>query len=135
MRKDAKSLKDRNKDILVQDKSKHQKILKLEKNMEALQSLRECNTNLNKANSDLKEQVKQKESEVKGLQEALGVEDEEVQKIVRTSVTMNNETNGHECNACEKSFRQSSDLENHMNANIQKNSVYIVKRLLLMNRN
>ena len=79
--------------------------------------------NLKVVNTDLKEYIKQKEIEVQGLEEALGVEDNdnnEVQEILQETspenVTMNKETNVHDCNACDKRFRASSHLENHMNA-------------------
>ena len=76
VKKKAKTLKDRNKSILTTDRQKGKEIRNLKTNNdqygEAIKTLRDLNNSLNKANSDLKEQVKRKECVLQGLQEALG---------------------------------------------------------------
>ena len=62
------------------------------------------------------ERVKQRDQMIKQLKQALEAKEPEDIEIVHQSVTMNNKTTGHTCNACERNFRTSQDLENHMAA-------------------
>ena len=41
--------------------------------------------------------------------------EEEVVEVPQ-NVTMNKKSSGHNCNACEKNFRKSQDLDKHMDA-------------------
>ena len=83
---------------------------KLKKEKEAmgkeLQDTREDTANINKENSDLKIQLSTKESIIQVLKEA-ATNNEEVEVI---------EPHYHQCNACEKLFKESQDLERHITA-------------------
>ena len=123
-------LEEQKKDIENVQK-KNEKIVKEKAEVvKELKVMRESNGQLNKINSDLTEKLKVKEDLVKALQEELGVEEEnnevdevteeeeevigEVEDVPETVVRMNNDRNNHECNACNKKFRTSQNLENHM---------------------
>ena len=84
--------------------------------VEDLDHVRENNGELNKANSDLKIQLSTKDAMVRGLKEALGVEDVVVVETPSPGVTMNKGTSFHKCNACNKDFKKQSGLESHMTA-------------------
>ena len=69
------------------------------------------NKTLSKQVKSLNNVIKQKDLEIKEL---LEMEDEVVE--VPKTVTMNKESAGHHCNACEKTFRKTQDLDKHMDA-------------------
>ena len=123
-KKEIQNLKDRNKTILINDRLKGKENRTLLKNnkqyVEAITTLRESNHNLNKENNDLKEQLKIKESLVQGLQEEFGVEDTDEAEADKSeadeSVVVNQETDNHTCNACNKVFKEMDDLERHINS-------------------
>ena len=71
-----------------------------------LENIREDNAIINKENSDLKIQLTTKESIIEVLKEAAPNNDE-VEVI---------EPRYHECNACDKMFKESEDLERHIAA-------------------
>ena len=63
-----------------------------------------------------KEKNKEKEKMINQLKEALIAKDEDEIVVVQQTVGMNKQSTGHQCNACDKSFRKSQDLERHMDA-------------------
>ena len=125
----ARTQRERNKDILITGKVKKRETDKLKSEKKVLltelDSLRQTNSTLNKENSDLKIKLKAKGDLVTGLKEAFAVDNtNEVEvvddtnevEVVDSSVTMNKDTTGHKFQACNKSFRTSNDMENHMQA-------------------
>ena len=101
-----------------------------------LDEIRESNSILNKENSDLNEKLKVKSSLVKSLQEELGVEDvadverevEIVEEATVQTVSMNKGSTVHECNACDKKYKTSNDLENHVRSkHNEKQCIYCSK--------
>ena len=86
--------------------------------VEDLDGLREKIGELSKSNSDLKIQLSAKDAMVIGLKEALGVKEDDVIAVEppASNVTMNKETNFHNCNACNKNFKDESGLESHIRA-------------------
>ena len=89
------------------------KYAKTEKEKEAIikdmETTKELNSSLNKEVNDLEMQLQVKDGIVKALKETFAV-DEEVIVVANTR----KETPCHSCNACGKNFRQSQDLEKHM---------------------
>ena len=61
--------------------------------------------------------LKAKDDLVTSLKEAFGVDDTNEVEVVESSPDMNKETAGHKCQECDKSFRRSTDLENHVQGN------------------
>ena len=124
--KDNKNQRDRNKDVLISEKVKKMENDKLKgKNKlyyNEIEKLRENVGSLTKENTDLNIKINVKQDLVKELKEALGIEDAEEEENIQVvevnppSVSMNNDTNAQKCNACDKRFRSSSDLENHINS-------------------
>ena len=76
-----------------------------------LETTRNLNGSLNKDVSDLKIQIQVKDGVIKALKETLAVEDE---VRVVASTRDDAEKSSHKCNACDKNFRQSQDLEKHV---------------------
>ena len=120
-KKDIENVQKKN-DKMAKEKAELLKELKL---------VRELNGNLNKTNHDMTEKLKVKENLVKALKEELGVEDDneveeeeeseedeevpdEVEDVTEPVVRMNKDKNNHTCNACNKKFRTSQNLENHV---------------------
>ena len=66
----------------------------------------------------LKSDIKEKDKFIKELEEATEADPEDRDVVVEVSQnhTMNKDLTGHKCNACDKTFRQSNDLDKHMNA-------------------
>ena len=76
-----------------------------------MDSLRKSNSNTIKENGDLNAKLKEKESLIQSLEEALEPEScDEVEEVV----IMNKNTSGHKCTACNKKYSTNTDLENHM---------------------
>ena len=113
----VRTQRERNKDILIAGKLKKRETDKLKSEYKVLitelDSVRQTNSALNKENSDLKIKLKAKNDLVVGMREAFAVDDEVV--VVESGPNMNKSTTGHKCQACDKSFRTSTDLENHIN--------------------
>ena len=66
----------------------------------------------------LKDTIKEKDKFIKELEEATEAEDDgsnEVEEVPQNTI-MNKELTGHQCNACDKRFRKSNDLDNHIDA-------------------
>ena len=80
-----------------------------EKYIKDIESLRKSNSNTIKENADLNAKLKEKESLIKSLEEALEPDNSE------EVVVMNRNTSGHKCTACNKKYSSNNDLENHMN--------------------
>ena len=124
--KDIKNQRDRNKDILINEKVKKKENDKLKgKNMlylKEIETLRENVGSLTKENTDLNIKLNAKQDLVRGLKEALGIEETEEEvnieeiEVNPPILVMSNDTNAQECNACDKKFRKSSDLENHFSS-------------------
>ena len=136
--KDIRNQKDRNKDILISEKLKKMENDKLKgKNnlyLTEIEKLRENVGSLTKENTDLNIKINVKQDLVRGLKEALGIEEAEEEENVEVvevnppSVTMNNDINVQKCNACDKRFRTSSALENHINSkHTEKTCLYCDK--------
>ena len=123
-------LEEQKKDIEKVQKKNYKMTKEKVEVLKELEVMREYNDTLNKANTDMIEQLRVKENLVKSLKEELGIdndeEDEEVteeedeedtgvvQEVTESVVRMNNDENNHTCNACNKQFRTSQDLENHV---------------------
>ena len=69
---------------------------------------------LKKQNNDLREDGKKKDAAITQLKEVIA-SDKEVE-VIEQRVNMDKDTSGHNCNACNKKFRTSHDLENHIEA-------------------
>ena len=122
-------LEEQKKDIEKAQK-KNEKITKEKVEViKELKLMRESNGTLNKANADISEKLRVKEALVKSLKEVAGIEDDEeveevaeedeedtgeVQDVTESVVRMNKDKHNHTCNACNKKFRTSQDLENHV---------------------
>ena len=88
-----------------------------EKYLKDLDSLRKSNSNTIKENGDLNAKLEEKEAIIKSLEEALEPEPESsdvFEDVVEEVVTMNRNTSGHKCTACNKKYSTNTDLENHM---------------------
>ena len=111
--------------------------------MRELEVLRESNGSLNKKNNDFSEMLKVKDGLIRALREEIGAEEdkdevevaetvedeadtvEEVTKVV----TMNKVSKYHNCNACNKNFKTSQDLENHVGSKyVEKDCNFCEKR-------
>ena len=136
--KELKDQREQSKDIIASEKLKKMENNKLKDTnklfTKEIEALRENVGSLSKDNSDLSIKLNTKQELVIALKEALGmkeVEKEENADVVEVpppSVTMNNKTNVQKCNACDKSFRTSADLENHINSkHTQKTCIYCDK--------
>ena len=100
-----------NKDIRTQ-RDKHKKEQEtLEKE---LTSLRENNGELYKENSDLKTKLITKESIIEVLKET-SANNNEVE-VIEQNVCLSKDSEFHQCNACDRIFKESNDLENHIAA-------------------
>ena len=69
---------------------------------------------LKKQNNDLKENGKKKDDAITQLKEVIASEKEV--EVIEQHVNLNKDTSGHNCNACNKNFRSSLDLERHIDA-------------------
>ena len=69
---------------------------------------------LKKQNLDLKEVGKKKDDAITQLKEIIASEKEV--EVIEEHVNMDKDTSGHNCNACNKNFRTSLDLERHIDA-------------------
>ena len=136
--KDVKNQRDRNKDVLINEKLKKIENDKLRgKNklyLKEIETLRENVGSLTKENTDLNIKLNAKQDLVRGLKEALGIEEAEEEENIEVvevntpSVVMNNDTNAQKCNACDKKFRRSSDIENHRSSkHTEKTCIYCDK--------
>ena len=111
--------------------------------MRELDVLRESNGSLNKKNNDLSEMLKVKNDLIKALREEHGAEEDEdevevaeiVEEVAETVedvtevVRMNRVSKYHTCNACDKNFKTSQDLENHVGSkHVEKDCDYCEKR-------
>ena len=115
--------KERNLAILKESKKKKKANKDLEKEKDELsqelQVLRVKNGILYKDNSDLKTDNASKAIYIKQLEEGVAPSNEDVPEIVeleKSRVSMNKDSQKHKCNACDKAFKQTSDLERHMDA-------------------
>ena len=70
----------------------------------------------------VKEKVKDKDAMIKHWEEALGAEETEEVAIVLEAVSTNKNKSCHECNACDKIFREGQDLERHIEAKPEEKS-------------
>ena len=126
----AKVQRERNKDVLIADKLKKREKDKLKKEKEVilkeLETLRESNNSLNEENNNLIEKVKAKNNLIKGLNKASDIENVEVEiEVIEPAIIMKRNTTSQKCNACNKSFKTSSDLENHMlSKHTEKQCIY-----------
>ena len=82
-----------------------------EKYQKDIESLRKSNSNTIKENADLNAKLKEKDSIIKSLEEALepDTSDEEEDVLV-----LNRKTLGHNCTACNKKYSTNGDLERHI---------------------
>ena len=69
---------------------------------------------IKKQNNDLKEDSKKKDAVITKLKEAVSAENDI--EVIEQRVNLDKETSGHNCNACNKNFRTSQDLERHIEA-------------------
>ena len=133
--KDVKNQRERNKDVLINEKVKKMENDRLKGEnkfyLKEIETLRENVGSLTKENTDLNIKVNAKQELVRGLKEALGIEEAEEEENIEVvefntpSVVMNNNTNAQKCNACDKKFRRSSDLENHIGSkHTEKSCIY-----------
>ena len=127
LKKESKSLRERNISILRESKKKKALSKDLGKEKSELNNeltiLRVKNGILTKDNSDLKIKLDNKSKYINELQESLGVDapvgdtEPEVTIVVENqSIRMNKESSGYNCNACDRSFGNNRDLDNHMEA-------------------
>ena len=100
-KRDTKTLKDKLK--------KEQEVI-----LKELETLRKNNAEINKENSDLKIKLSTKESIIEGMKEA--AENNTEVELIEPSVALSNESQFHTCNACNKIFKESEDLERHIAA-------------------
>ena len=120
-------------DELLTDKERINKalMLKVKENkvfVKEIETLRENVRIINKDNSDLKIQLNVKRDLVKGLKEALSAKDPEIVEVSASNVIMTKGPSAHECNACDKKFKTSSNLEDHVNAkHTEKPCIYCDK--------
>ena len=84
----------------------------LEKKGKDIEKLSKEVRQLKKQNSDLKEDNKQKEAVIIQLKEAVAKENEI--EVIEQRVNLDKEISGHNCNACNKEFRTSHDLDRHI---------------------
>ena len=118
------SLKDRNVSILRESKKKKRETKELEKDKKNMSNelaiLRVKNGMLVKENSTLKIDNQNKAKYIKQLEESNAPsndsDDDETEEAETVSVLMDKDSQSHNCNACDKSFLVSRDLENHMEA-------------------
>ena len=113
----AKKLNDKN----AKEKKEHN---------ESLEKVRKDNGKLTKDNQNLKFELENKESMIRSLKETCGIDDEEhdMEEEIEedpedteenrdtSTVSMDNDTSGNKCTACNKTYKTNKDLENHMNA-------------------
>ena len=116
----AKKLNDKN----AKEKKEHN---------ESLDKVRKDNGKLTKDNQNLKFELENKESMIRSLKETYGIDDEEhdMQEEIEedpedteevpenrgtSTASMDNDTSGNKCIACNKTYKTNKDLENHMNA-------------------
>ena len=85
-----------------------------EKQTKEVKSLQEKNSNFNIKNKGLERQLHQKDKEIEEMKEALGGEEEVEEVSIELAATMNKETSGNKCNACDKSYKTNKDLDNHV---------------------
>ena len=69
---------------------------------------------IKKQNNDIKEDSKKKDAVITKLKEAVSAENDI--EVIEQRVNLDKETSGHNCNACNKNFRTSQDLERHIEA-------------------
>ena len=94
---------------------------KLKKEQEVLgkeiKTLRENNAEIIKENSDLKIRLSTKQSIIEALKEtAEAAEGNAEVEVIEPNVTLGQESQFHQCNACNKMFKESDDLERHITA-------------------
>ena len=82
-----------------------------EKYLKDIDSLRKSNSSTPKENADLNAKLKEKESIIKSLEEAL---EPDTSEDVEEVVIMNRNISGHKCTACNKKYSTNDDLESHM---------------------
>ena len=101
----------------IEKENQHKEITKLEKSNDLikteLETTKDMNATLNKNNSDLNIQLQVKDGVIKALKETYKVDDE-ITVVADTSKAT--EIPPHRCNACDKNFRASNDLEKHIEA-------------------
>ena len=122
--KDIKALRDRNISILKESKKKKQVNKELDKEKSELQNeitvLRVKNGILAKDISDFKIQLDNKSKYVKQLEEQNAPDNDEEAEIAivveKSATIMSKKSQEHNCNACERTFANNKDLDNHMEA-------------------
>ena len=121
--KDLKTLQERNLSILKESKKKKNTNKDLERlkiqYKNQLTVWRVKNGILEKEKADFKIVVEQKVKHIKQLEDEISPDEHieaEVEIVERQSVLMNIETQDHRCNACNKEFSNSRNLNNHIDA-------------------
>ena len=118
-----KNIRERNLAILRESKKKKNTTKELEnktvENEKDLTALRVKNGILEKEYALLKTVVDQKALYIKQLEDATGPGEETDQEVISDQGTpnlMNKDTQDHRCNACDRAFATSQDLNNHIEA-------------------
>ena len=115
------------KDVKTQ-KDKHKKEKEAIEN--ELESVRGDNGELNKENNDLKVSRNTKDSIIKALNEASSGDDTDEVEVIDPTVSLNKDSPFHHCNACDRMFKRSQDLERHIAAkHEEKQCTYCDKML------
>ena len=101
-------IKKKEKEISILKKAATKEKEKYRKDMEIL---RKTNSDSIKENANLNAKLKEKESIIKSLEEALEPDTSDAEEEV---VIMNKNTSGHKCTACNNNYSTNTDLESHM---------------------
>ena len=125
LKRDTQTQRDRNMAIMRESKKKKATIKTLER--ETVEFKKELNVLRVKIgvvaeeNSTLKIENRNKTKYIMQLEESNGVDTDDVSEVVEVSedpvrVEMNKDSQAHVCNACARTFRNSKDLDRHMEA-------------------
>ena len=117
LKRDLKTQKDRNKDILVDEKMTKNTLKKGKKALEnELKNVRNDIGALHKETCELKIKLDVKENIIKNLKEASGEDDLEEVEVTEPTEPFRHVSQAHNCNACDKVFNSDENLEEHMDA-------------------
>ena len=112
--KTGKELKATKDEITITKEVEARQFKELEQKGKEIEKLAKEVRQLKKHNNDLKDDSKQKDAVIIQLKEVVASEKEV--EVIEQRENMNKETTGHNCNACNKNFRTSNDLERHIDA-------------------
>lgn len=120
LKKQMKTIRERNMSILVDQKKMKRERKELEKNKKdqenSLKEIRDVNNDIIKNNATLKIELKRKDDIIKGLKELSVVEENENEDDEEEIVVMEKETSGSVCLTCDKTFPEKRSLDQHMQA-------------------